>query len=86
VPNLDPRLYRLTVAAAGFKATLRRDIVVSLDQTVRVDVALEVGDVNTRVEVDAAAPVVQTDASSVGNVVDGGRIKSMPYGQEFRSV
>jgi len=78
VPNLDPGLYRVTVAAAGFKANVRRDIVVSIDQTVRVDVALEVGDVNTRVEVDAAAPVVQTDASSVGNVVDGGRIKSMP--------
>src|SRR5260370_820332 len=78
VPNLDPGIYRVTVAAQGFKTNVLRDIVVNVDQTVRVDVVLDVGDVNTRVEVAAAAPVVQTDASSVGNVVEGGQIKSMP--------
>ena len=78
VPNLDPGVYRVTVTAQGFKTNVLRDIVVNVDQTVRVDVLLDVGDVNTRVEVTAAAPVVQTDASSVGNVVDGGQIKSMP--------
>src|SRR6266567_1887509 len=78
VPNLDPGLYRVTVTAQGFKTNVLRDIVVNVDQTVRVDMILDVGEVATRVEVAANAPVVQTDASSVGNVVNGGQIKSMP--------
>ena len=43
-----------------------------------VDVTLDVGDVATRVEITATATVVQTETSSVGNVVDGSQIKSMP--------
>ncbi len=78
VPNLLPGTYRATVSAAGFKTNVVTDLVVNLDQTVRLDVALTVGDVTTRVEIAAEAPVIQTDSSSVGNVVDGKQITTMP--------
>ena len=77
-PNLLPGRYRITVSAQGFRTEVVNDVVVNLDQTVRMDVKLDVGDISTRIEVAAASPVIQTDSSSVGEVVDGKQISSMP--------
>ena len=78
VANLEPGSYSVTVSASGFKTNLVRHVIVNVNQTVRVDVAVELGDVNSRVEVSADLPVVQTDASSVGSVVEGKQINTMP--------
>jgi outer membrane receptor protein involved in Fe transport len=78
LPHVEPGLYRVNVSAAGFKTRVVRNVSVSVNQTVRLDVALEVGDVATEVEVRATAPVVESDRSSVGSVVDGRQIEAMP--------
>ena len=49
-----------------------------VDQTVRVDVQLDLGDVATEVDVQATFPVVQSETSSIGSVVDGKQINSLP--------
>ena len=77
-PNLLPGRYRITVSAQGFRTEVINDVVVNLDQTVRMDLKLDVGDISTRIEVAATTPVIQTDSSSVGEVVDGKQISSMP--------
>jgi hypothetical protein len=77
-PNLDPGLYRISITAEGFKTREVRDVPVAVNQTVRIDPALEVGEVTTRVAVESSAPVIQTDTSSLGNVVDGRQVVSMP--------
>ena len=46
-PNLSPGRYRVTVATQGFRTEVVNDVVVNLDQTVRIDVKLAVGDVAT---------------------------------------
>jgi hypothetical protein len=76
--NVEPGLYRVTITAQGFKTRVARDVVVQVNQTVRLDSTLEVGDVNTRLEVEAVAAVIQTDASAVGSVVNGKQITQMP--------
>src|SRR5205823_2641300 len=78
VTNLEPGTYRVSVAAKGFKTGTVRDITVYVNQTVRADVNLEVGDVATTVEVQATAPVVQSETSAVGSVVDSNQMKNMP--------
>jgi hypothetical protein len=78
VPNLPPGTYRVSIGAAGFKTNVTAGLSLSVNQTVRVDVTLQVGDVETRVEVQATVPVVQSDTSSLGSVVDGTQIASMP--------
>jgi hypothetical protein len=59
------------VAAPGFKTAVVRNVTVFVDQTVRVDVQMDLGDVATQVDVEATLPVVQSETSSVGSVVDG---------------
>src|SRR5215471_5519309 len=73
-----PGNYRLTVTAEGFKTFVRRDIPILVNQTARIDAQLEVGSVATSMEVDAKAPMIQTDSTSVGSVVDGEQIETMP--------
>lgn len=77
-PNVEPGSHRLSVSAPGFKTTALTGISVQVDQTVRMDVTLDVGDVQTRVEVSASAPVVQSETSSVGSVVDSRQITAIP--------
>ena len=77
-PNLDPGVYQISITAEGFKTRVVRDVLVAVNQTVRIDPRLEVGEVTTRVAVESSAPVIQTDSSSLGNVVDGKQIVSMP--------
>ncbi len=76
--RLMPGNYRVTATAAGFKAVTKRGIVLQVNQTARVDFQLEVGAVSTSVEVDASAPMIQSDTTSVGSVVDGNQIEDMP--------
>lgn len=76
--NLDPGSYRLTVTSAGFKTSEVRGLTLFVAETVRADVKLDVGDLSTKVEVVATAAVVQSETSSVGNVVDGNQMKAMP--------
>ena len=73
-----PGEYRLTVSSGGFKTSVHKNIVLQVNQTARVDVQLEVGSVSTSVDVSAQATIVQSETSSVGNVVDGNQIRAIP--------
>lgn len=76
--NLEPGSYRVTATAKGFKTGAVRDVTIYVNQTVRVDVKLDVGDVATSVEVEATAPVVQSETSAIANVVDSKQIEAIP--------
>jgi hypothetical protein len=78
VTNLEPGAYRVTVTAQGFTEKSVRDITVFVNQTAGVDVSVEVGAVSTRVEVEAATPIVQSETSSSGQVVDSKQVVTMP--------
>jgi outer membrane receptor protein involved in Fe transport len=76
--NLDPGTYSVSVEQQGFRAMTVRDIVLQVSQTARVDVSLTVGDVASTVTVDATAPVVQSETSSIGSVVDNRQVQNLP--------
>jgi outer membrane receptor protein involved in Fe transport len=78
ITNLDPGTYSVTVTASGFKESRVRDIVLFVNQTARLDVRLEVGSITSRIEVEAAAPIVQSETSSVGQIVDSRQVQKMP--------
>jgi hypothetical protein len=62
--------YDMTVEQAGFKKVDRGGILLQVDDKLRVDVDMTVGAVTETLSVEAAAPVIQTDSATVGNVVD----------------
>ena len=77
-PRLTPGSYQLKVSAEGFTAQVRRNIGILVNQTARIDVELAVGTVSASIDVSGAAPIVQSETSSVGNVVDGHQVEAMP--------
>ncbi len=78
LPRVTPGTYDMTVTAAGFKTAVRSDIPLDVNQTAREDVALTIGDVSSSVQVEASIPVVQSETSSIGQVVDGSQVSQMP--------
>jgi hypothetical protein len=78
IPLIKPGDYELTAEAPGFKQFRRTGLRLETGSTVRVDIALEIGEVAETVTVEAAAPLLNTDTSSVGSVVRNNTIASMP--------
>ncbi len=78
VMHLKPGVYQIAAEAKGFKRTATSDIELLVNQTARVDLTLQVGDVSESVEVIAAAPLVASETSSVSQVIDSRQMADLP--------
>jgi hypothetical protein len=81
VALLPPGHYRVTVESAGFRRSLVNGVVLDVDQTVRVDFKLVVGAVTEEVTVSETPPIVQTDTSTLGQVVNNRLVQELPLNQ-----
>lgn len=76
--------YTITVTSPGFSTTSQKNLVVAVGQNLQVNVQLKLGEATTTVEVTTAPPQLQTDESSVGQVVTERTINSLPLnGRNF---
>ncbi len=78
LPLVEPGTYRLSASAKGFKTTIRSGVEILVNQTAREDMSLAVGEASASVQVASEAPVVQSETSSIGQVVDGAQVNQMP--------
>ncbi len=76
--NLFPGDYRIDIEKQGFKHFARPSVVVQVQQETRVDAALTVGQVSETVEVVSQTPLLQTESSSLGQVVDQRKANDLP--------
>ena len=76
-PGVPPGRYRLSTEFTGFKKWTA-NITLEAGQTAVIEPALEVGSVDTIVEVTGAAPVINTESSELGDVKDSVRIQQLP--------
>jgi len=76
--------YDITVEQQGFRRASFKGVVLQVDQTVRVDARLEVGEVVQEVSVQASVPLVQTENSSVSSVIERRQVQDLPLnGRQF---
>jgi hypothetical protein len=78
LPNLPVGPYRLEVQASGFDAYVQTGILLEVSNVVAVNIKLQVGAAKQRVEVTANASMVETQTTSVGQVMDDQRILDLP--------
>ena len=78
IPSLAPGAYRLTGEHEGFKRTVMDRVELLVNQTARIDVVLQVGEVTESVEVNAEVPLVASETSSVGQVIATNQIENLP--------
>jgi len=76
--NLFPGQYRIDVEKAGFKHFTRLGITVEVQQSTHVDAALQVGEVSQVVEVTSEVPLLQSETSSLGTVVETREANELP--------
>ena len=69
-PFLVPGTYEVSVELQGFKSWIRRTIVLQVNDRLRIDATLEVGTVTESTTVQAESPLVRTDSSVVGTVIE----------------
>jgi hypothetical protein len=77
-PNLYPGDYRLEIQQSGFKLLRREPVSVTVDAVVRIDATLEVGGVTESIEVTGETPLIQSQTSSLGQVIEDRHVLEMP--------
>ena len=78
LPFLPVGTYNVKVENAGFQTATQSNVTLQLNQVAKMDFQLQVGNVETTVEVTAAAPVLQTESTLLGQVIDSRTNTTLP--------
>jgi len=73
-----PGQYRVEVEKQGFKRITREPVVVQVQQSTRIDIAMQLGMVTDVVNVTASTPLLQSETSSLGQVVEQRKANELP--------
>jgi hypothetical protein len=75
---LPPGRYSIAVTAAGFQQFTLTDIVLKVNDQLRLDAMLTVGNMQQLVSVEANAVQVQTESTQLGDVIEAQKMLSLP--------
>src|SRR5262249_23222756 len=82
--NLPPGHYALSVRQKGFSPFSTRPIELQIDEKLRVDIPLKVGQASETVVVSDVAPLMQTQSAAIGQGIPATDIGNMPLlGRDF---
>jgi hypothetical protein len=86
-PALLPGRYRVAAEKTGFKKEVADSVTVDVNQTVREDFTLQVGQTTQTVEVTAAPPMLSTDQATLGTVITNREVTDLPLnGRDFTNL
>jgi hypothetical protein len=86
-PSVAPGFYNIKAEHQGFKTATSNNVEVQVQQTVRLDLALPVGQVSESVEVSALADQLQAENASVGTVIENKGVTELPLnGREYLNL
>ena len=78
LPFLPPGRYRLAATQEGFRTYQRPELRVEIEQALRIDIALELGQTTESVTVSDTVPALNTENGSRGEVTTNREISQMP--------
>ena len=84
VPGLGPGSYAVRVELNGFRPLTREGILLTTGETLRLDLRLELGAVTEAITVTAGAPLIRSETSGLGHLVENRNIIQLPLnGRSF---
>jgi len=84
IPLLPVGRYSIRAVAPGFKTWTVPEVALAIGDRLRQDIRLEVGGLEQAVEVTASSPALQTDSSSLSNLINSNALQDLPLnGRNF---
>src|SRR5258705_8462921 len=85
--NLAPAVYRIEIEKPGFKKLVKPDLVLHVQDALKLDFEMTLGDVSETVMVEAGAPLVNTESATVSTVIDRKLVDNLPLnGRSFQTL
>lgn len=85
--NLPPASYRLEIEKSGFKKLIKPDVILHVQDALRIDLQMTLGDVAETVVVESGAPLVNTESATVSTVVNRTFVENIPLnGRSFQTL
>ncbi len=78
LPLIQPGVYRISTSKEGFRPVIQQNVILQINDRVRIDLTLEVGAQSQSVSVDAEVPLLRVDDAQTGVVIDNKRIQELP--------
>jgi outer membrane receptor protein involved in Fe transport len=78
LPRVPVGHYAVKAEMKGFQTSANPAFEILLNQTIRVSFQMKVGEVSQTVEVSASAPLLQTDTTLLGNILNGKAATELP--------
>lgn len=78
LPALQPGKYDLSVNKSGFAPVRQSGLELTVQQVARLDITLTVGQVGEMVEVRGTAPVLESESTTVGQVINNKQVSELP--------
>src|SRR5262245_1538052 len=80
--------YTVSAELQGFKKVVRQNVVLDVNTTIRIDMTLEVGAMTEQVTVAAETPVLQTDRTDTGRILESKMVSELPltFNRNFQSL
>src|SRR4051812_11276961 len=87
-PSLVNGKYTVVAELQGFKKVVHENIKVDVNTTVRIDVVMQVGAVSEAVTVEAEKPILQTDRTDTGRLIESKMVTDIPltFNRNFQSL
>src|SRR5450432_819974 len=87
VPLLQPGRYTIAGHKQGFKQAMRDGLQLELNQIAQIDFTMVAGELTETVEVQASAPLLESNTSSVGQVIETKAVSDLPLnGRNFAQL
>jgi len=84
--SLTPGTYRIAFSLDGFKTVVREGIIVQIEQTVELDVALPLGSIEEEVTVTGQSPLIDVKSTVKGMTLTKDMFEVLPRGRDFDTL
>ena len=87
-PNIVDGVYDVKAELSGFKTVVREAVRLAVNTSIRVDLSLAVGELSETVTVSGETPLLQTDRTDTGRVLESIQVAAMPlsFNRNFQGM
>ncbi len=87
ITPLDPGTYSVSAEVPGFQKAVREGLVLTVGQSARVELSLNLGALTTEVQVVAEVPLLNTESATLSQVITNEQIVDLPLnGRGFHEL